>query len=128
MANEYVDQIILRYNGIDLDDVIVEFSESRKKGAKPVSTMNKRRVAKGYKRSNRMFNGTMKVEEIDDPRVPDWDELQRLGTKIQIIKIPSVGKKVTFIDFIVGEDITDSYSDGDSSRTVSWMALDRRVG
>lgn len=125
---EYVDQIILRVDGVDLDDVIVEFTESRKKSTKPVNTMNKKRIAKGYKRGNRHFSGTMKVEEIDDPRIPDWDELQRTGKKIQVVKKPNVGKPVTFIDFVVGDDLSDNYSDGDSGRTLSWNSLDRRVG
>lgn len=128
MANEYCDQIILRYGSVDLDDVIVEFTESRKRTTKPVNTMNKARTAKGYKRGNRMFSGTMKVEEIDDPRIPDWDALQASGEKITIIKIPNVGKKVTFYDFVIGDDISDNYSDGDSSRTVAWQALRRKVG
>jgi hypothetical protein len=128
MANEYVDRIILRVGSVDLDDVILEFTESRKKSAKPVNTMNKERVAKGYKRGNRMFSGTMKVEEIDDDRIPDWDTLQEKNTKITIVKIPNVGKKITFYDLIVGDDLSDTYSDGDSSRTFSWLALRRKAG
>lgn len=125
---DYVDRIILRVGGVDLDDVIVEFTESRKRKTSAVNTMSKTRTAKGFKRGNLMYSGTMKVEEIDDPRVPDWDALQESGAQIEVIKIPSVGKTITFGGFVVGEDISDTYTDGDSNRTISWQALRRKRG
>ncbi len=123
----YVDRITLTVAGRDLDDIIVEFSENRARKTSAVNTMNKSRVAKGFKRGNRMFSGTMRVEEIDDPSAPNWDDIMAKDLRLKVTKVPSAGKRVTFEELVVA-DISDQYSDGDSGRTLSWQALRRKVG
>jgi hypothetical protein len=122
---EYVDSLILRVDNVDLDDVIVELNDTTDVSSTPVNTMNRRRVARGYKQKNTNFTLELKVEQIDDPRVPDWHVLAASRKRFTIVKTPNVGSVITYMKCIATK-VADTTSAGDSSRSVSVLALERK--
>ena len=120
----YVDSIILRVVGVDLDDVIVKVDEEISRSVKAVNTLNRKRRARGFKRANVIIKLTLEVEQIDDERAPNWHQMLVDGTEFDVIKKPNAGKTVYYTGCTV-ESISDSNQDGDSSRKISLAVLDR---
>jgi hypothetical protein len=87
--------------------------------------MNKERVAKGFKQGNNQYSLEIDAERIVDSRVPDWHALKDDGTVIKIIVRYNVGPSVTYGGCKI-TDVTDTTSDGDSTRKISIMARTRR--
>lgn len=121
----FVERSIVQVNGVDLDDLINSVSESSTRSTKPVMTMNKARVAKGFKQGNNLYTLDIDAERIVDSRVPDWHALKDAGTIIKIVVRPNVGRAVTYSDCKVVE-VSDSSSDGDSSQKLKIMARIRK--
>jgi hypothetical protein len=115
---EYVERLVLRVNGVDLDDVINSVSERSTRPTKPVNTMNKERVARGFKQGNNMYSMEIDAERIVDARVPDWHALKDAGTLITVVSQPNIGPMVTYSGGKI-TDVSDATSDGDSSRKIS---------
>lgn len=122
---DYVEQVILRVLGKDLDDVIISFSESSERPTKPVQTMNKARIARGFKQGNNMYSVEIDAERIVDPNVPDWHKLKDLGTKISMVSQPNIGPMVTYGEGKITK-VVDATSDGDSSRKISVVFRTRK--
>lgn len=122
---DYVERVVLRVNGVDLDDVILSVSESSDRPTKPVNTMNKARVARGFKQGNNMYGMEIDAERIVDSRVPDWHALKDAGTKIAIIIQPNIGPMVTYGEGKITK-VADATSDGDSSRKISVVFRTRK--
>ncbi len=120
---EFVERLVLRVQGVDLDDVINSVSEKASTPSKYVNTMNKRRRPKGVKQGNSTFSLDIDAERIVDPRVPDWHALMVNRTTCKVITAPNIGPAVTYTGRVV--DVQDTTSDGDSSRKISFMAWDR---
>jgi hypothetical protein len=121
---EFVERLVLRVNGVDLDDVINSVSEKASTPSKYVNTMNKARRPKGLKQGNSTFGLDIDAERIVDDRVPDWHELMLKRRTCKIVSQPNVGKAVTYTGRVT--DVVDGTSDGDSSRKITFMAWDRR--
>lgn len=121
----FVERSVVQVNGVDLDDLINSVSESSTRATKPVMTMNKARVAKGFKQGNNLYTLDIDAERIVDSRVPDWHALKDAGTIIKIVVRPNVGRAVTYSGCKVVE-VSDSSSDGDSSQKLKIMARIRK--
>lgn len=121
----FVERSVVQVNGVDLDDLINSVSESSTRSTKPVMTMNKARVAKGFKQGNNLYTLDIDAERIVDSRVPDWHALKDAGTIIKIVVRPNVGRAVTYSGCKVVE-VSDSSSDGDSSQKLKIMARIRK--
>lgn len=124
---EYISKIILTVDAKDLDDIILTFTENQNAALTDVETMNREGVVRGFKTKSLKFSGTMEVEELDDPNLPDWDAIIRDRKKLTVVKELPSGKKIKFSELRV-EAIADSYSDGSSKRTLTWRARRRRPG
>lgn len=122
---DFVERLILRVNGVDLDDVIIAVSESSDRPTKPVNTMNKQRVARGFKQGNNMYALEIDAERIVDSRVPDWHALKDAGTKISVVTQPNIGPMVTYGEGKI-TSVKDATSDGDSSRKISAVFRTRK--
>lgn len=121
---ESVERLILRYNGVDLDDCIVAVNESTDTPTKFINTMNKRRRPRGVKQGNSVFGLDIDAERINDARIPDWHELAAKRKTIKVVTIPNVGKAVTYTGRVTS--VKDGTSDGDSSRKITMMCWDRQ--
>ncbi len=122
---QFVERSVVQVNGIDLDDLILSVAEKSAKQLKPVNTMNKGDVIKGFKKGNTRYSLDIDAERIVDARVPDWHALMAAGTKLKIVIRYNVGKPVTY-DGCMIESVSDSTSEGDSSRKLSIMARTRK--
>lgn len=122
---QFVERAILQVNGIDLDDVILDVSEKSSRPTKPVNTMNKGRVAKGFKQGNNQYGLDITAERIVDARIPDWHALKDAGTIMKIVLRYNVGPSVTFGGVKIS-DVVDNTSDGDSSRKITAVARTRK--
>lgn len=123
--SDYVERVLLRVNGVDLDDVINSVSEKGNRKTTPVNTMNKRRVVRGFKQGNNMYALEIDAERINDPRIPDWHALKDSGTRISVVLEPSIGKAVTYGGGLI-TDVTDTTSDGESGRKISAVFKTRK--
>ena len=121
----FVERSVVQVNGVDLDDLILSVAEKSTRPTKAVNTMNKGRVAKGFKQGNNQYSLELDAERIVDARVPDWHTLKDQGTVIKITIRPNVGKAVTYGGCKI-TDVADATSDGDSSRKISVMARTRK--
>lgn len=121
----FIERSVVQVNGVDLDDLILSVSEKSTRPTKAVNTMNKERVAKGFKQGNNQFSLDIDAERIVDARVPDWHTLKQNGTIIKITIRYNIGPSVTYGGCKI-VDVTDNTSDGDSSRKISIMARTRR--
>lgn len=121
----FIERSVVQVNGVDLDDLILSVGEKSSRPTKPVNTMNKERVAKGFKQGNNQFSLDVKAERIVDVRVPDWHALKQNGTIIKITIRYNVGPSVTYGGCKI-TDVDDSTSDGDSTRDIKIMARTRR--
>ncbi len=122
---QFVERSVVQVNGVDLDDLINSVAEKSTRPTKAVNTMNKGRVAKGFKQGNNQYSLDIDAERIVDSRVPDWHTLKDNGTIIKITIRPNVGPAVTYGGCKI-VDVADSTSDGDSSRKISIMARTRK--
>lgn len=122
---QFIERSVVQINGVDLDDLINSISETSTRATKPVMTMNKARVAKGFKQGNNLYTLDIDAERIVDARVPDWHALKDAGTIVKIQVRPNVGPAVTYGGCKIVE-VTDSTSDGDSSRKLKVMARTRQ--
>jgi hypothetical protein len=121
----FIERSVVQVNGVDLDDLIISVSEKSTRPTKAVNTMNKERVAKGFKQGNNQYSLDIDAERIVDSRVPDWHQLKDDGTVIKIIVRYNIGPSVTYGGCKI-TDVTDTTSDGDSTRKISIMARTRR--
>ena len=121
----FVERSVVQVGGVDLDDLILSISEKSTRPTKAVNTMNKGRVAKGFKQGNNVYEVDFDAERIVDARVPDWHALKDAGTPIKIIVRYNVGKAVTY-DGCKITSVTDTTSDGDSTRKITCMARTRK--
>lgn len=121
----FIERSVVQVNGVDLDDLILSVTEKSTRPTKPVNTMNKARVAKGFKQGNNQFALDFDAERIVDARVPDWHALKQSGTSIKIVVRYNIGPSVTY-DGVKITDVTDATSDGDSTRKISAVARTRR--
>lgn len=122
---EYVERVVLRVNGVDLDDVINSVSEKSTRPTRAVNTMNRRRTVRGFKQGNNQYSLDIDAERIVDQRVPDWHALKDSGTRISVIVENNLGIAVTYGGVVI-TDVTDTTSDGESSRRISAMAKTRK--
>ena len=122
---QFVERSTVQVNGVDLDDLINSVSEKSTRPTKAVNTMNKARVAKGFKQGNNQYSLEIDAEPIVDPRVPNWHAIKDSGTIIKISIRPNVGKPRTYNGCKV-TDVTETSSDGDSSVKLSIMARTRK--
>lgn len=120
---QYVERMILRVDGVDLDDVINSVEEGGETNGKYVNVMNKRRRPRGIKQGNSTFDLNIEAERIDDPRIPDWYALMLARKTIQVVTEPNVGAAFTYTGRIV--TVKDTTSDGDSKRSIKMMCWDR---
>jgi len=121
----FIERSVVQVNGVDLDDLILSVGENSARPTKPVNTMNKERVAKGFKQGNNQFSLDIKAERIVDARVPDWHALKQAGTIIKITIRYNIGPSVTYGGCKI-TDVNDSTSDGDSTRDIKIVARTRR--
>lgn len=121
----FIERSVVQVQGVDLDDLINSVAEKSSRPTKPVNTMNKARVAKGFKQGNNQFALDINAERIVDARVPDWHALKQVGTIIKIIIRYNIGPSVTY-DGCKITDVDDSTSDGDSTRNIKIVARTRR--
>lgn len=121
---EFVERLVLRVNGVDLDDCINSVAEKAATPSKYVNTMNKRRRPKGLKQGNSTFGLDIDAERIVDSRVPDWHELMTSRQTIKVVTAPNIGPAVTYTGRVT--DVSDGTSDGDSSRKITVMCWDRK--
>lgn len=121
---EFVERLILRVDGVDLDDCINSVDESADTPSKYVNTMSKSRRPKGLKQGNSTFGLDVNAERIVDARIPDWHELLTSRKTIKIVSAPNIGKAITYTGRVTS--VKDSTSDGDSSRKITVMCWDRR--
>lgn len=122
---QFIERSVVQVNGVDLDDIILSVAEKSTRPTKAVNTMNKARVAKGFKQGNNQYQLEIDAERIVDARIPDWHALKQAGTVIKIIIRYNVGPSVTY-DGCKITDVSDSTSDGDSTRKISVMARTRK--
>jgi hypothetical protein len=124
---QFIERSVVQVNGIDLDDLILSVAEKSSRPTKAVNTMNKGRVAKGFKQGNNQYSLEIDAERIVDARVPDWHALKDAGTIIKIQIRYNIGKPVTYAGCKI-TDVADTTSDGDSNRKISVMARTRKEG
>ena len=125
MTREYVDYIRLQIGGRSLDDIIESVTETSGRAVKAVNTMNRARVAQGYKRGNRTYELEIKAEDLVDPSLPNWEALKDTGVLFDVVKVPSAGATVTYSGVTVSKVVRNA-QDGDSTVTISAMALTRK--
>lgn len=121
----FIERSVVQVNGVDLDDLIISVAEKSTRPTKAVNTMNKERVAKGFKQGNNQYSLDIDAERIVDARVPDWHALKNAGTIIKITIRYNVGPSVTYGGCKI-TDVSDTTSDGDSTRKIAIMARTRR--
>lgn len=121
----FIERSVVQVNGVDLDDLILSVSETSDRPTKPVNTMNKERVAKGFKQGNNQYSLEIDAERIVDARVPDWHDLKDNGTIIKITIRYNIGSPVTYGGVKISR-VVDGTSDGDSTRKISCVARTRR--
>ncbi len=124
---QFVERSVVQVQGVDLDDLIISIAEKSSRPTKPVNTMNKQRVAKGFKQGNNVYSLDIDAERIVDARVPDWHALKDAGTIIKIAIRYNIGKPVTYAGCKV-TDVHDNTSDGDSTRKITVVARTRKEG
>lgn len=122
---QFIERSVVQVNGVDLDDLINSVAEKSGRPTKAVNTMNKARVAKGFKQGNNQYSLDINAERIVDARVPDWHTLKNNGTVIKIVIRYNIGPSVTY-DGCKITDVDDSTSDGDSTRNIKVVARTRR--
>ncbi len=122
---DYVERVVLRVNGVDLDDVINSVSEKSSRPTKAVNTMNKGRTVRGFKQGNNVYSMDIDAERIVDSRVPDWHALKDAGTRIAVSIVPNIGAAVTYGGGVITE-VHDNTSDGESGRKISVMFKTRK--
>ncbi len=122
---QFIERAVLQVDGVDLDDLIMSVTESSDRPTKPVNTMNKARVAKGFKQGNNQYGLEIDAERIVDSRVPDWHVLKDQGTPIKVVLRYNVGKPVTYAGGKI-TSVKDATSDGDSSRKISVVFRTRK--
>ncbi len=115
----------MQVKGVDLDDLILSVSESSSKMLKEVNTMNKGDVVKGFKKGNSKYSLNLDAERIVDARVPDWHELMQTGEIFKVTIRYNVGRPVTYGGCMI-ESVSDSTSEGDSSRKIAIKARTRK--
>jgi hypothetical protein len=120
----FVERLVLRVNGVDLDDCINSVTEEGATPSKYVNTMNKARRPKGVKQGNSTFDLAVNAERIVDATIPDWYGLMVNRTTVQIVTAPNIGPAVTYTGRIT--KVTDRTSDGDSSRDITVMCWQRK--
>lgn len=123
--SDYVDYIRLQIGGRSLDDIIESVTETSGRAVKAVNTMNRARIAQGYKRGNRSYELEIKAEDLVDPSLPDWEALKDTGALFTIVKVPSSGPSVTYAGVTISKVVRNA-QDGDSTLTISAMALTRK--
>ena len=123
----YVEKIILVLNGRQLDDTVESVSSTIERKVTAVNTMNRAGTAKGFKRGNTTYTLEIKTHPIDDASLPNWETIQRTGTELTLIEVPSSGKNVTWRRVTINR-IAQSNADGDVTKTLSAMAIDRIEG
>jgi hypothetical protein len=121
----FIERSVVQVDGVDLDDLIISVAESSDRPTKPVNTMNKERVPKGFKQGNNQHSLEIDAERIVDARVPDWHQLKEDGTIIKISIRYNVGPSVTYGGCKI-TSVKDTTSDGDSTRKISIVARTRR--
>lgn len=121
----FIERSVVQVNGVDLDDLIISVAEKSTRPTKAVNTMNKERVAKGFKQGNNQYSLDIDAERIVDARVPDWHALKNSGTPLKITIRYNVGPSVTYSGCKI-TDVSDTTSDGDSTRKIAIMARTRR--
>lgn len=121
----FIERSVVQVDGVDLDDLILSVSEKSTRPTKPVNTMNKQRVAKGFKQGNNQYSLDIDAERIVDARVPDWHALKDAGTPIKITIRYNIGPSVTYGGVKI-TDVTDTTSDGESTRKIAAVARTRR--
>ncbi len=122
---DFIERATLQVDGVDLDDIILAVAESSDRPTKPVNTMNKARIARGFKQGNNQYSLDIDAERIVDPRVPDWHKLKDDGTPIKIAIRYNIGKPVTYSEGKV-TSVKDTTSDGDSARKVTCVFRKRK--
>jgi hypothetical protein len=122
---QFIERSVVQVNGVDLDDLILSVGEKSTRPTKPVNTMNKGRVAKGFKQGNNQYSLDIVAERIVDARIPDWHALKDAGAVIKIQVRYNVGPSVTY-DGCKITDVSDDTSDGDSNRKISVVARTRK--
>lgn len=120
----YCDTIALEIDGKVIDDQIIELTETDEVPTKAVNTMNRRRRASGYKSGNRTFSLSLKVEVASGPDAVDWHGLVS-GRKEFTIRRTKSNEEVTTWSRCRATKVDESQSDGDSTGSVSVVALDR---
>lgn len=121
----FIERSVVQVNGVDLDDLILSVAEKSTRPTKPVNTMNKERVSKGFKQGNNQYSLDLDAERIVDARVPDWHALKDAGAVLKITIRYNVGPSVTYGGCKI-QSVDDTTSDGDSTRKISIMARTRR--
>jgi len=122
---QFVERSVVQVKGVDLDDLILSVSETSSKALKEVNTMNKGDVVKGFKKGNSKYMLNIDAERIVDSRVPDWHDLMQRGEIFKITIRYNVGKPVTYGGCMI-ESVSDSTSEGDSSRRIAIKARTRK--
>lgn len=122
---QYIERAVLQVNGVDLDDIINSIDEDGDRPTKAVHTMNKRRVARGFKQSNNQYKLEIDAERIVDSRIPDWHGMKDAGTRFKISIRYNIGKPVTYEGCVV-TSVKEKTADGDSTQRISVMARIRR--
>ena len=124
---QFVERSVVQVNGVDLDDLILGVTETGERVTNPVNTMNKQRVAKGFKQKNNMYELEVDAERIVDARVPDWHALKDAGTIIGIKLRYNIGRPVTYGGCKISK-VLDTTTDGESTRKISIKARTRKEG
>lgn len=136
MANEavdFVDIALLRVRRedqslVDMGDGI-SFSCTVSKEKKVVNTMNRRRVARGYRTATKAVSWEIEVPiRKNQPQEVDWRKVKDDDEIIQIIyEEGDGGARRVVVDAVVNEVAADYNESGESVLRVSGVAIDERA-
>lgn len=130
MARQYADVILTSLNSpvlgqIKLQDA-AKLTVTQEVTRTAVKTMNRRRLARGYRSGTKTYTGQLTVEE-QMPAEVDWALLFELGDEFLLTyELGDGGQRNQLVDCIISNIGLEGDEDGGIQRTVDFTALEHR--
>lgn len=130
MAREYVDVVLCSLNSpilgqFKLDDA-AKITVTQEVTRTPVKTMNRRRIARGYRSGTKLYTSQLVVEVQLVPEV-DWPLLFKLDDEFLLTyEMGDGGSRWQLVDSIISNIGTDGDEDGGTQMTMDMLSLDHR--
>lgn len=125
MAEDFWDTLELVILGRNVDDEVIDYTDTTEDGTKVVKTMGRARKGRGFKSGTTMHTFELTVETPVSPRV-NWRDMVKRRVIFQFNARPNKGGKLEQYVDCRAISVTRSASDGDGNHKVRCVALDHR--